>query len=37
MIKLAEKSGMTLEGRRIQQEIHDDVAVDILLYGKICR
>ena len=37
MIRLAEKSGMTLEGRRIQQEIHDDVAVDILLYGKICR
>lgn len=37
MIRLAEKSGMTLEGRRVQQEIHDEVAVDILLFGKICR
>ena len=37
MIKLARKSGMKLEGQRVQQEIHDDVAVDILLYGKIIR
>lgn len=37
MIRLAEKSGMTLEGRRLQQEIYDDVAVDILLYGKMTR
>jgi len=37
MIKLAEKSGMTLEGRRLRQEIHDEVAVDVLLFGKICR
>ena len=33
MIKLL-KRGHDLEGRRIRQEIHDDVAVDILLYGK---
>ena len=37
MIKLAEKSGMTLEGRRLQQEVYDEVAVDILLYGKMTR
>ena len=37
MIRLAEKSGMALEGRRVQQEIHDEVAVDILLFGKICH
>ena len=37
MIRLAEGSGMVLEGRRRQQEIHDGVAVDILLYGKIIK
>ena len=37
MIRLAEKSGMALEGRRVQQEIHDEGAVDILLFGKICH
>ena len=37
MIRLAEKSGMTLEGRRLQQEVHDEAAVDILLYGKMIR
>lgn len=37
MISLAERSGMILEGRRLQQEIHDGVAVDILLYGKIIK
>ena len=37
MIRLAEKSGMTLEGRRLQQEVYDEVAVDILLYGKLTR
>jgi ribosomal-protein-alanine N-acetyltransferase len=37
MIRLAEGSGMVLEGRRLQQEIHDGVAVDILLYGKIIK
>ena len=35
MISLAEGSGMTLEGRRLEQEIHDGVAVDILLFGKL--
>ena len=37
MIRLAESSGMILEGRRLQQEIHNRVAVDILLFGKIIK
>lgn len=37
MIRLAESSGMILEGRRLQQEIHNGVAVDILLFGKIIK
>jgi ribosomal-protein-alanine N-acetyltransferase len=34
MIKLAERSGMTLEGRRVAQEIVDGQPQDILYYGK---
>lgn len=37
MIRLAERSGMMLEGRRLHQEVYDEVAVDILLYGKMTR
>ena len=35
MIKLAEGSGMVLEGRRLDQEICENRPVDILLFGKI--
>ncbi len=34
MIALAERSGMTLEGRRIGQEIVEGAPTDILLFGK---
>lgn len=37
MIKLAEGSGMTLEGRRVGQEVCENVPVDVLLFGKIVR
>ncbi|MDC0882805.1 GNAT family protein [Litorivicinus sp.] len=37
MIKLAEGSGMALEGRRVDQEICENALVDILLFGKIVR
>ena len=35
MIRLAEGCGMVLEGRRVDQEVYDNVPVDILLFGKI--
>lgn len=35
MIRLAERSGMILEGRRTAQEIVDGVPVDILLFGRL--
>lgn len=34
MIRLAERSGMALEGRRLRQEIVAGEAVDILYFGK---
>jgi RimJ/RimL family protein N-acetyltransferase len=34
MIRLAEKSGMTFEGRRVRQEIVEGEEVDILHYGR---
>lgn len=34
MIRLAEKSGMALEGRRLRQEICEGEAVDVLYFGK---
>jgi ribosomal-protein-alanine N-acetyltransferase len=37
MIRLAEGSGMVLEGRRVDQEVYANVPVDILLFGKIIR
>ena len=35
MIRLAEGCGMALEGRRVGQEVYDNVLVDILLFGKM--
>ena len=37
MIRLAEGCGMVLEGRRVGQEVCDNVPVDILLFGKIVK
>ncbi len=34
MQRIAERSGMVLEGRRIGQELFDGEAADILLYGR---
>lgn len=37
MIKLIEGCGMVLEGRRVDQEVCENVPVDILLFGKIVK
>ena len=37
MVRLAEKSGMTLEGTRLAQEIVDDQPQDMLLFGKFAK
>lgn len=34
MRRLAERSGMALEGRRLRQEIVEGVAVDVLYFGR---
>lgn len=37
MIRLAERSGMTLEGRRVGQEIVEGVPTDILYFAKFAH